>query len=393
MTTDLFRDEEFEDESTSENIDDLVVSEGDFHSIVVGPADWTIDSLRKQIGKQIDLNPEFQRRGVWSKTAKSSFIESLFLNIPIPQILLASQKANKNKFIVLDGKQRLLAISEFFAGQFDDGQSFTLRDMRILKQLEGKCWPEIEGMDDWPETIKNHTQRTAVLRGWEKEATLYEIFHRLNSGSVKLSPMELRMSLYPGKFMKYAIEKTETVSAIHQLLRLKKPDKRMTDVELLIRFLAFGDKDIPYEGYLKQFLDNACVKYNEALAKNGNDTSDLDARYTNFNLAIECAIKEFDSDVCRKFKNGQFERRFNRAVFDIQIGGFSDPALQDLALQKPGAIKDAFAELSAADGEFVNALETTTKSVPATRNRFASWYGEIERRFDISLTMPRIKNA
>ncbi|GAB5459181.1 MAG: DUF262 domain-containing protein [Henriciella sp.] len=388
----LFRDEDFEDDSSVENSEDLSINDDDFHSIIVGPADWTIESLQKQIGNQIDLNPEFQRRGVWSKAAKCSFIESLFLNIPIPQILLASQKEKKNKFIVLDGKQRLLAINEFFDGRFDDGRPFKLKGMRVLSALENKSWADISELDDWPDTIKNHTQRTAVLRGWEKEATLYEIFHRLNSGSVKLSPMELRMALYPGPFLKYAIEKTETVAKIHELLKLKRPDKRMADVELLIRFLAFNDDEIEYAGNLKQFLDDTCVKYNAQLKEN-DDAGGLDAKYENLTSAISAAMLIFGKDVCRKYKNGEFENRFNRAIFDVIIGSLSNSEMRTAALAERSKFKRCFVDLSRSNLDFVNSVETTTKSIEATSLRFKSWYEKLQGDFDVALRVPRIKDA
>ena len=86
-------EEDFEEyfEATEESVD-LGVTEKSFAEIVVAPADWTIGSLYAQIGKQIDLDPEFQRRDVWTVAAKSRFIESLFLGIPIPQILLSARQ-------------------------------------------------------------------------------------------------------------------------------------------------------------------------------------------------------------------------------------------------------------------------------------------------------------
>ncbi|MDA0339640.1 MAG: DUF262 domain-containing protein [Proteobacteria bacterium] len=101
---DALRDEDFELEKQQESQAELKVTGEDFEQLLVAPSDWTIESLHGQIGRQIDLDPAFQRRGVWSARAKSSFIESLFLNIAIPQILLASKKGDRNSFIVLDGR-------------------------------------------------------------------------------------------------------------------------------------------------------------------------------------------------------------------------------------------------------------------------------------------------
>lgn len=71
-----------------------------------------------------------------------------------------------------------------------------------------------------------------MLKGLKNESVLYEIFYRLNSGRVKLSPTELRMSLLPGDFMKFIISWTESIGPIHHLRRKRQPDARMSDVEL-----------------------------------------------------------------------------------------------------------------------------------------------------------------
>ncbi|MGN6930399.1 DUF262 domain-containing protein, partial [Neisseria sp. P0015.S010] len=76
--------------------------------------DWTTETIIRQIEKgNIILNPDFQRRDAWNKKKKSQFIESLILGLPIPQIVLAESKDQKGKYIVLDGKQRLLSLRQF----------------------------------------------------------------------------------------------------------------------------------------------------------------------------------------------------------------------------------------------------------------------------------------
>lgn len=117
-------------------------------------------------------------------------------------------------------------------------------------------WTDLQNTDDWADRLRNEPLRTTVLRGWQNESVLYEIFYRLNSGSVKLSPMELRMSLLPGDFLKFIIAWTETIGPLHRLLRKRQPDARMSDVELAIRYLAFRDQQTRYAGDLKRFWMN-----------------------------------------------------------------------------------------------------------------------------------------
>src|SRR5947209_7589571 len=104
---------EFDDES-----DELDVAEqltpGSIAAVVNG-TDWTTETIVSQLRRgNIQLNPRFQRRDAWKLDRKSRFIESLIVGLPIPQIVLAESKQERGKFIVLDGKQRLLAILQFW---------------------------------------------------------------------------------------------------------------------------------------------------------------------------------------------------------------------------------------------------------------------------------------
>jgi Protein of unknown function DUF262 len=99
--------------------------------IIVAGNDWTTATILDQLVRDnIQLNPRFQRRDAWDITRKSRFIESIFLGFPIPDIVLASQDKKRGKFVVLDGKQRLLTILQFY------GRSETPNDSFALKNLE-----------------------------------------------------------------------------------------------------------------------------------------------------------------------------------------------------------------------------------------------------------------
>lgn len=98
-----------------ENEDDVVVQLSSFQQAVIWGTDWTTGTIVNQLNKgNIDLDPKFQRREAWSPSRKSRFIESLILGLPIPEIILAERKDKKGTYIVIDGKQRLISIRQFF---------------------------------------------------------------------------------------------------------------------------------------------------------------------------------------------------------------------------------------------------------------------------------------
>ncbi len=107
--------EEFE-KYEEESEEDLRTVPDTFSEAVIWGTDWTVETINSQLSKgNIDLNPKFQRRDAWNDMNKSRLVESLMLGIPVPPIILAEKKDNKGKYIVIDGKQRLLAIRQFCA--------------------------------------------------------------------------------------------------------------------------------------------------------------------------------------------------------------------------------------------------------------------------------------
>lgn len=120
----LFEEEEEEIDNDVSNREKLIE---EISKIIVSGSDWTTATIIDQIERgNIQLNPKFQRRDAWNITRKSRFIESLLLGFPIPQIVLATNPNNKGKFIVIDGKQRLLSLLQFYAKSESKNNGFTL---------------------------------------------------------------------------------------------------------------------------------------------------------------------------------------------------------------------------------------------------------------------------
>jgi hypothetical protein len=380
----------FDDDDDGESSDDYRIGASDFSDIFVIPSDWTVSTLRQELVDIVDLSPYFQRRSVWTPRAKSKFIESLILGIPIPQILLAERLEERNQFLVLDGKQRLTAIKEFFDGKFDDGTTFKLQGLDDLKELNGQSWETLRGNSPkFARAIEAASIRTGVIRGWRRDDVLYEIFHRLNSGSVKLSPMELRMSLIRGPFVREVIKQTANCPNLQKMLGLKLPDKRMKDVEVAIRHFAFQDFSIQYRGNLKDFLDEYCRRMNGHYSA-GQDIPEI----SHLEELISVGLNVFPSNTFSKKYHPAtqtFEGSFNRAIFDIIGGSLSDERTQDAARRDPEQFQSLF-KSAFSNSSFVRSVEATTKSITATKYRFVTWYEMIKGEYQIDLRLPLIKS-
>lgn len=110
------------------------------------------------------------------------------------------------------------------------------------------------------------------------------------------------------------------------------------------------------------------------------------------NSAIEAGIAEFtDQHFCRKYSGGQYESRFNRAVFDVLVGSLSHDTVRSWAKKNTGAMKALYENTCNSSPAFINAVETTTKSTDSTRNRFEIWYKNLAEASGIKLQIPDIR--
>jgi hypothetical protein len=376
---DLVSFSEFDSPEGSESEDDLArVDVASLREAVVFSTDWTAETILNQLAKgTINLDPSFQRRNAWQDSRKSRFIESLLLGLPIPQIVLAESPTDKGKFLVIDGKQRLLCLQQF-AG-LDGYKPLRLSKLEHRPELNGVTYADLKNDPNLLADLnafENQPIRAVVVRNWKSESFLYLIFYRLNSGSVPLSPQELRQALHPGPFMKFAVNYTETSKGIQKVLNLSKADFRMRDVELLIRFFAFAHFIAEYKGNLKSFLDDTCKRLNFSWKKN---QPELEAEASNLEEAIAFCYETFEGTPFRKWDGSKFESRFNRAVFDVMTYYFADSSIRVAAKQHQGAIIDTFKILCEEDPNFRRSIETTTKSIDATDYRFTTWARALNR--------------
>lgn len=358
----------------------------------VGGKDWTVETLVTQMRKgRIDLDPTFQRRNAWLGNRKSKLIESIMLGFPIPQIVLAEKLDNPGHYFVLDGKQRLLALRQFFVDPNDprdEGfEPLRLGSLEVLSQLNRKDANALESArPDLYAAIENHSIRTVVLGQWNSQRLLLSLFLRLNTGSVMLSPQELRQALIHGKFMRWLDAESGDLLPLRRLLGNSHPDRRMVDAELALRHLAFTTSPIRYRGNLKEFLDDTSRLYNDDWAKLEESANDALLQLA---TAIGAGFELFGADrICRKWSGSKFERALNRAVFDVQMYSLSIPEVRDALAGHGEGLIERFKHSCEQDEAFVRSITTTTKTPEAFNTRHRTWRGIVGSEVGVDYELP-----
>ena len=358
-----------------------------FSDAVLYSSDWTVETVVSQMrNANIEMNPRFQRRDAWSPGGKSRFIESIILGFPIPQIVLAEKKGKKGQFIVLDGKQRLLALLQFTGNAEGARNNFRLSGLDVRDDLNRKSFESISidpNRRDDLNAFLNNTIRTVVIRNWPSTNFLHVVFLRLNTGSVKLSPQELRQAMVPGRFSEYIDDAALASEHTRILLGRTTPDPRMRDVEILVRFLAFR-KFLPiYRGRMKEFLDNVCQRLTDTWVES-RPFVELDL--AEFNSAVDALVMIFNQDGLAR-KPGS--KSFNRAIFDALVFYAADPVIRDAMLRSPHIVRDLYANLMD-DVGFSEAVESDTAGIPHTFDRFSKWGAGLRDALQIQFNVPEL---
>ena len=254
----MSQDEELEFETPLEEESESLEVPSDKRKIYTELGDPEVESLHGKFKRgKLVVQPDFQRQYVWDTAKASRLVESSLLGIPIPVIYLSEEADNKE--YVIDGQQRLTSFFSFIDGKFPDGADFRLSGLKVFKELNGKKYDALP--DALQDSIRYFKVRIITFKKESDQNLKFEIFERLNTGSVSLNDQELCNCIYRGTFNKLLRELSHDPDFVF-LLGLKKQDRRMKDVELVLRFAAFYHHTyLNYKPPMKSFLNWEAEKF------------------------------------------------------------------------------------------------------------------------------------
>jgi hypothetical protein len=196
----------------------------------------------------LELNPNFQRRSVWKKGAKSFLIDTILRGFPVPIIFLRDKKTDlrtlKSKRDVVDGQQRIRTLLSFIdhtlLPDFDPQRDDFEINKTHNKDLGGKRFHQLtlenrQRILDYQFSVHSFPTDT-------DDRMILQIFARMNATGVKLNAQELRNAEFFGEFKTSAYElATEQLYRWRDDWEVFTPDgiARMTEVEMASEFMMF----------------------------------------------------------------------------------------------------------------------------------------------------------
>ena len=224
--------------------------------LFIKPYDRMVKDLVNDInGGMIILDPDYQRNYVWNNIRASRLVESILLNIPIPVIYAAED--TDNRWVIVDGLQRLFSLCRFYKNEFK------LVGLETLTELNGSKYATLE--DNIQKKLDRGELRIIVLQNDSDPNIQFDIFTRLNTGAVKLNEQELRNCMFHGKLNDMVKDIAKNNHYLRKIFSYN--TDRMITNELVLRYLAVSenfDRDTNeirnYDGRIKNLINSYMKK-------------------------------------------------------------------------------------------------------------------------------------
>jgi hypothetical protein len=326
------------------------------------------------------LDPHFQRREVWDNTRASRLVESVMLEVPLPVVYVAEGQDGKEE--VIDGQQRLKALFRFLQNEY------SLKSLRALTEHNGKLFKDLDKSAQ--RLIRNCSIRTVTFKKESDENLRFDIFERLNTGAIPLNDQELRNCIYHGPYNQLLIELSQDPD-YQFLMGLKGPEKRMKDVEYVLRFAAFFHATyLKYKPSMARFLNEDMKKHRNV---SSGDAADLRKA---FKTSVALVRSLLGSNAFKRYYRGKDQspdgrwetKKFNASLYDVLMYGFSG-ADKNQVMSHLDAIFEALLVLMTEDQDFIDSIELSTSAVKMVKYRFDAWRKVLESILGQSSKQPR----
>lgn len=226
------------------------------YDIQTYPADYTLQVLHEKYMDGELVIPPIQRNHVWQWDQASRLIESFLLGLPVPPIFIYWRP--DEKYLVIDGQQRLKSVVQYMQNRFDNDSPQGGRPFRLsldhASKFHGKTFLEL--MPEDRRRLQNAVLRSVVIRQIHPsndDTSMHHIFERLNTGGTPLKEQEVRNCIYAGGLNDMLHELNEYKNW-RKILGKPRKDQRKKDVEYILRYISLFHGSSGYKQPMKDFL-------------------------------------------------------------------------------------------------------------------------------------------
>jgi hypothetical protein len=316
---------------------------------------------------EVNFLTDFQRKAdLWNPVQQSRLIESVLLKLPLPafyfdEIIKENEETNEKIYYwqVIDGLQRCSVLKKFAVDR-----TMKLEKMEFLERFNDSSY------DDLPRELQRRISQTPitvyVVEKGTPDEVKFNIFKRINTGGLILTPQEIRHALNQGIPAKFVADLANLKQFKTATCNIIKPD-RMEDRDFVTRFISFYLK--PYTEYdpdLDSFMTKrmAELKYlNEEKRKIIKES---------FIQAMEIAVTVFGNDAFRKRKHKNDKRKpLNKALFETLSVTFAKLNLKnkEIFINRRKLFISKYINLNQSPS-FENALSSGTGQKENVKKRF-----------------------
>lgn len=279
----------------------------------------------------LELSPAYQRLFRWSDETKTKFIESILMGIPTPPIFIAQKKGSK--WTIVDGLQRIstiLQLMELIEVRDTDGNlkpPFRFKSAEKLPSIEDLDWSTLN--EDAQRIIKMTKIDLKIILIEDNVQAQYELFTRLNTGSVSLQSQEIRNCLIIMLDEEFynKINELKTIPEYRNCIDLTENKNEIEfPMELILRYFILKHNKIDFNNYnlssdlLSLFIDKETANIIK------DESFILEDEIIVFKRVFVLLNEVLDKNTFRKFNvdKGEFEGPFLQTAFEAILPGLAN---------------------------------------------------------------------
>ena len=236
------------------------------------PSNKKISEIYHRIkGNTLILQPEFQRKLVWTSAHKAAFIDTILKGLPFPEIYIAQSGIDIQKVesreVIVDGQQRLSTIVQYI----DEKDNTKVFGQNTFGSLD----------ENTQRDFLNYDIVVRDLKDIEPDM-IRDIFKRINQTKFNLKEVEIQNAIYDGEFISTAKEILNSVENEHIPIFNESELSRMADLQFILSVMATLENG----GYFTRDkeIDRMIVEYNDSYDNAENMKSNICSLLHNIQL-------------------------------------------------------------------------------------------------------------